>query len=260
MIVDKQLNYGRHQIARFLREAAPFENVVDLGAGAGADLALARQVCPAAELFAIEAYPSNVQKLREHYKVFSLDLERDPLPFADESIDVMIANQVLEHVKEIFWIFHQASRVLRVGGRLIIGVPNLASYHNRLLLLLGKQPTVIQNHSAHVRGFSKHDLLRFLDLVVPGGFALRGFGGSNFYPLPPLLARPMARLLPSGAWGIFFLLEKRSRYAGEFLEFPLKQQLETNFYVGEAQTRQRGSECANYSPMSSFQMSGWALM
>jgi SAM-dependent methyltransferase len=237
-MIDRQLNYGRQHIARFLRQIAPFENLADLGAGAGADLALARQVCPAAELFAIEAYPPNVDQLGAHYKVFSLDLEREPLPFVDESIDVVIANQVLEHVKEIFWIFHQVSRVLRVGGHLIIGVPNLASYHNRLLLLLGRQPTVIQNHSAHVRGFSKHDLLRFLEVVVPGGFALRGFGGSNFYPLPRLLALPMARLLPNGAWGIFFLLEKRRPYAGEFLEFPLKQQLETNFHVGEAQTRQ----------------------
>ena len=236
-MIDRQLNYGRHHIARFLREAAPFENVVDLGAGGGADLALAREACPAAKRIALEAYPPNVEKLKADHEVFSLDLERESLPFSNESIDVVIANQVLEHVKEVFWIFHQVSRVLRVGGRLIIGVPNLASYHNRLLLLLGKQPTVIQNHSAHVRGFSKHDLLRFLDVVFPGGFALRGFGGANFYPLPPFLARPMARLLPNGAWGIFFLIEKRRKYAGEFLEYPLKQQLETNFYLGEERTR-----------------------
>ena len=239
-MIDRQLNYGRQHIARFLRQIAPFENLADLGAGAGADLALARQVCPDAHLFAIEAYPPNVDQLEAHYKVFSLNLEREPLPFADESMDVLIANQVLEHVKEIFWIFHQVSRVLRVGGHLIVGVPNLASYHNRLLLLLGKQPTVIQNHSAHVRGFSKHDLLHFVDVVFPAGFSLRGFGGANFYPLPPLLARPMARLLPNGAWGIFVLLEKKRRYEGEFLEYPLKRKLETNFYLGEAQPRPEG--------------------
>jgi SAM-dependent methyltransferase len=232
-MIDRQLNYGRDHIARFLRQITPFAQIVDLGAGGGADLALAKEACPAAERFAIEAYPPNVEKLEAHHKVFSLDLERDPLPFADESIDVVLANQVLEHVKEIFWIFHEASRVLRLGGHLIVGVPNLASYHNRLLLLFGRQPTIIQNGSAHVRGYTRHDVLRFLDTVFPGGFALRGFGGSNFYPLPPLLARPMARLLPNGAWGIFFLFEKRRRYAGEFVEYPVKEGLETNFYLGE---------------------------
>lgn len=233
-MIDRQLNYGRHHVARYLRQIAPFENVVDLGAGAGADLALAREICPTAERFAIEAHPPNVEKLEaDHNRVFALNLEREALPFADESIDVVIANQVLEHVKEIFWIFHEASRVSRVGGHLIIGIPNLASYHNRLLLLFGKQPTAIQNRSAHVRGYTKHDLLRFLEAAFPGGFALRGFGGSNFYPLPPLLARPMARLLPDGSWGIFFLFEKRRRYAGEFVEYPVKERLETNFYVGD---------------------------
>lgn len=236
-MIDRQLNYGRHHVARFVRQIAPFENVVDLGAGAGADLALAKEACPEAERFAVEAYPPNVEKLRADNEVFSLDLERDALPFADESIDVVMANQVIEHVKEIFWIFHQVSRVLRVGGHLIIGVPNLASYHNRLLLLFGKQPTAIQNHSAHVRGYTKHDMLRMLEAVFPEGYGLQGFGGANFYPLPPFLARPMARALPNGAWAIFFLLEKRRRYAREFLEYPTAQKLETIFYVGEGQAR-----------------------
>ena len=164
-MIDRRLNYGRSHIARFLRQVAPFENVVDLGAGGGEDLALAEEVCPTAERFAVEAYAPNVEKLKVHNKVFVLDLEKDPLPFADESIDVVLCNQVLEHVKEIFWILHQVNRVLRVGGHLVIGVPNLASWHNRLLLLCGRQPTVIQNHSAHVRGYTKHDILRMFEMV-----------------------------------------------------------------------------------------------
>ena len=236
-MIDRRLNYGRNHIARFLRQVAPFESVVDLGAGDGEDLALAEEVCPAAERFAVEAYAPNVEKLKVHNKVFALDLEKDPLPFADETIGVVLCNQVLEHVKEIFWIFHQVSRALRVGGHLVIGVPNLASYHNRFLLLCGRQPTVIQNHSAHVRGYTKHDVLRMFEMVFPGGYELRGFGGANFYPLPPFLARPMARLLPNGAWGIFLLLEKKRHYAEEFLAYPVVKGLETNFYVADARER-----------------------
>lgn len=63
-----------------------------------------------------------------------LNIERDPLPFADESVDIFMANQVLEHCKEIFWIFSEVSRCLKPGGCFIIGVPNLAALHNRLLL------------------------------------------------------------------------------------------------------------------------------
>ena len=58
------------------------------------------------------------------------------------------------------------------------------------------------------------------------------FGGSNFYPLPPLLARPLARALPTLAWGIFFRLVKERDYGREFLDYPIAEKLETNFYVG----------------------------
>ena len=189
----------------------------------------------------METYPPNVEKLKLENVVLPLNLEVDALPFADCSIDVVltIAHQVLlEHVKEIFWILHQSARVLRVGGHMIVGVPNLASYHNRLLLLLGMQPTVIQNHSAHLRGYTRHDLLRLFEMIFPGGFELKAFGGSNFYPFPGWLAKPLARIFPNGAWSIFLLLEKKLEYNEEFLMHPIRQQLETNFYVADARTRQ----------------------
>ena len=224
-------------MASFLRKLAPFRSIVDLGAGGGSDLAIAAEVCPEAKRYAVETYPPNVEKLKANNEVLALNLEHDPLPFGDEAIDVVMSNQVMEHVKEIFWILHESTRVLRVGGHMIVGVPNLASLHNRLLLLLGKQPSVIQNHSAHVRGYTKHDLMRMLEMIFPGGYALVDFRGSNFYPLPPGLAKPMAKMLPNGAWSIFLLLEKKRAYRDEFLRHPVEQQLETNFYVAGMRER-----------------------
>lgn len=234
-VIDRSLNYGRHLISRFLSAAnhKPMKVVLDIGAGWGSDLLLARTHNPAAELHAIEVYPEYQEGLKQKgISVHPLNIERDKFPFSDESIDVVIANQILEHVKEIFWIFHEATRVLRIGGSLIIGVPNLASLHNRLLLALGKQPTCIQNHSAHVRGYTKSDLLKFLNLCFPNGYDLVKFGGSNFYPFPPLIAKPLASLFPNMAWGIFLMFRKEQTYKNEFIIHPIAHQLETNFYLG----------------------------
>jgi hypothetical protein len=121
---------------------------------------------------------------------------------------------------------------LIVGGKLIIGVPNLASLHNRLLLAFGFQPTSIKTSSAHIRGFTKKDVLDFLQNCFPA-YQLKAFAGSNFYPFPPIMAIPLARLFPTMAWGIFFLFEKKQRYTREFLDFPAAQGLETNFYTGK---------------------------
>jgi SAM-dependent methyltransferase len=232
-MIDRSLNYGRPIVRRFLAAARPYREVLDIGAGKGVDLLAARELEPDSRLHAVEVYPENVLLLEQRgVHVVGLDLERDPLPYADRAIDVVIANQILEHTKEVFWICHEVARVLAVGGQLILGVPNLASAHNRLLLLLGRQPSVIKTASAHVRGFTRADLLQFLDEVWPGGFALRDHAGANFYPLPPLLARSLARALPSLAWGLFLRLQKQREYRDEFLSFPARARLETNFYTG----------------------------
>lgn len=235
-IIDRSLNYGRHLIDRFLASIPISESkvILDLGAGGGDDLLLARKHNPSAELHAVEVYKEYQENLRKKgIIVHPLNIERNSFPFDRELVDVVIANQILEHTKEIFWILHEVSRVLRVGGRLIIGVPNLASFHNRILLAIGKQPTSIQNFSAHVRGYTKHDMLRLFSLAFPDGYALKDFGGSNFYPFPSAIAKPLASVLPTMAWGIFFKFQKMRRYNREFLDYPIMNRLETNFYVGE---------------------------
>ena len=141
-------------------------------------------------------------------------------------------NQVLEHIKEIFWVFHETTRILSIGGKVIIGVPNLASLHNRLLLLFGKQPSPVKNYSAHVRGFTKDDILSFLNTCLPDCYRMISFGGSNFYPFPPLLARPLANYFPNMAWGIFLMLEKQKQYNNEVLSYLHREKLETPFYTG----------------------------
>ena len=90
----------------------------------------------------------------------------------------MIANHVIEHLKELFWLFGNLSRVLKVGGIAIIGCPNLASWHNRAALLLGQQPPSAKMLGPHVRGIT---LLGFKSFIEYGGyFEVVRRKGSNF--------------------------------------------------------------------------------
>ncbi len=228
------LNYGRKNIADFCRRAVPYETVLDIGAGYGDDLQLAQKYSPGTRMYAVEVNPIHARRLESSgIAVFPMNIERQRIPLEDRSVDLVIMNQVLEHIKDIYWVFHEVSRVLAVGGKLIVGVPNLASFHNRILLVLGLQPTCIKTNSAHVRGFTRGDILQFLNEVFPRGYQLRRFKGANFYPFPPWLAEPAAALFPSLSWGLFMLFEKRLPYHQEFLTAPVIQELETNFYLGE---------------------------
>ena len=129
---DRSLNYGERIISNWLEGSEAIE-VLDIGAGNGRDLKIAKSHLKNPNLNAIENYPESVLSLqKENINVASIDLEKDSFPFNNESLDLIIANQILEHCKEIFWIHHEIFRTLKVGGTLIIGVPNLAAYYNRL--------------------------------------------------------------------------------------------------------------------------------
>lgn len=230
--VDKSLNYGRAHIDFFSKSISTPEIVLDIGAGQGSDLKIVKKNHPTSKLFALENYPEYIKILNENnIETFPGNFETDNLPFNNESVDLIITNQTLEHTKEIFWVLHELSRTLKVGGHLIIGIPNLASFHNRLLLLLGHQPTCINNSSAHIRGFSKNDLIKFLN-IFQNGYQLQYYKGSNFYPFSPSIASPLAKAFPGMAWSNFFLFKKTLKYNKEFLEFPKTNQLETNFFLG----------------------------
>ena len=232
-LVDPELNYGREAMQRFLRSIGSAQTVLDLGAGSGGDLATARRVLGPAKLIGVDVRPVPPRGLVDVAdEIHQLDVERDALPVADGSVDVVIANQVLEHTKELFWILHEVTRSLRRGGHLLIGVPNIAALHNRVLLAMGGHPTQMKAASAHIRGFTRPDLLRFFEDCFPGGYSIAGTAGSQFYPFPRALARPLARVAPSLAAFLFISLRKQSRYERQFLDYPVERQLETNFFLG----------------------------
>ncbi|HFK5512473.1 SAM-dependent methyltransferase [Elizabethkingia anophelis] len=233
--VDKRLNYGRNHIKNFTTNIADNSIIVDIGAGFGDDLLTIKSNNPNVQLEAVEAYrPFHEGLKNKGIRVHHVNIERGILPFEDQSVDVILCNQILEHCKEIWWILHEISRVLKVGGLLIVGVPNLASLHNRFLLLFGHQPTAIQNNSAHVRGYTKNDFIKFLNSGFENGYSLKDFGGGNFYPFPPGIAKVLARFFPKMAVGIFFKFYKEKTYKNSFLSYPMNRRLQTNFYVGKS--------------------------
>ena len=56
--------------------------------------------------------------------------ERDVLPYKDEMFDLVICNQVLEHLKNYRKVIDDIIRVTRKGGYMIFGIPNLAHLIN----------------------------------------------------------------------------------------------------------------------------------
>ncbi|MEN9354265.1 MAG: hypothetical protein RL318_1590 [Fibrobacterota bacterium] len=208
--------------------------VLDLGCGQGDDLEGIGRILSAAkvELTGVEGWePYRQICATKGIATVALDIERDALPFEDGHFDVVMANQVLEHAKDLFWILGEVSRVLKPGGVFLVGVPNMATWHDRLLLLMGQQPSSNKVLGPHIRGFTLPGFKRFA--ATDGHFTVDATDGSGFYPFPEGLAKLLARLFPSLATGIFFRL-RRTDAPGTFLDVLKSRRFETNYYSGPA--------------------------
>ena len=82
------------------------------------------------------------------------DLDQ-PLPFEDDSFDVVVVAEVLEHIRFPEQLLSEAKRVLVPGGTLIGSVPNCYRLKSRLRFLLGRPP---ENDPTMLRMFRPTDL------------------------------------------------------------------------------------------------------
>ena len=200
------------------RSSGPVYRMLDIGLGTGRDLKAIARSCPeyVLELYGVESRQTWVEQRRaDGIATSRLNIEQEALPFSDEFFDIVLSNQVIEHTKELFWIFSEIARVLKKEGLAVIGCPNLGSWHNRVALLFGRQPPCMRLLGSHVRGITKPG---FRELIEDEGyFGLIGYHGANFYPFGGRVNRTLARLFPTLAATHYFIL-RRTPKIGSFLE------------------------------------------
>jgi SAM-dependent methyltransferase len=86
------------------------------------------------------------------------DLDQ-PLQFEDGSFDVVVAGELLEHLRDPHRLVGEIRRVLRPGGTFVASVPNAYRLKGRLLFLLGRPP---ENDPTHLQMFRPDDVRALL--------------------------------------------------------------------------------------------------
>lgn len=95
--------------------------------------------------------PSNLHDGQKSVADIQGDVSR-PLPIQDLSVDTVIARHILEHMVDSVDVLKNWSKVLKIGGRMIIAVPD-QSIRNTIPL-----------NPEHVHGFTPQSLKNIMDL------------------------------------------------------------------------------------------------
>jgi SAM-dependent methyltransferase len=74
--------------------------------------------------------------------MLTCDLQTDRWPCDDAMFDLVVSNQVLEHMADTDHFFEELGRIVKPGGYAVVSTPNLSSWISILLLLATIQPPI----------------------------------------------------------------------------------------------------------------------
>lgn len=116
----------------------------------------------------------------EHRPSFVCDLF-DGIALADNTVDIVVAGEIIEHISRSRHFLAEVLRVLKNGGHLLLSTPNVTSLKYRFSFLLGRIPAHAakgdytyesgnaSNSWGHVRDYNYNEL-RYV--LLDNGFAV----------------------------------------------------------------------------------------
>jgi len=170
------------------------ETVLDLGSGAGVDCFLAAdKVGENGRVIGVDMTPEMIERARENARKgnygnveFRLG-EIGNLPVADNSVDIVISNCVINLTPDKRRVFTEAFRVLKPGGRLMISD----------IVLLRELPDFIKNSIEAYIGCLSGAIMRneYIEAIKAAGFQEVRIIDETSFPIECIANEPTAKAL-----------------------------------------------------------------
>ncbi|MCW4020880.1 MAG: class I SAM-dependent methyltransferase [Candidatus Bathyarchaeota archaeon] len=172
--------------------------ILDLGCGTGEFMNMVASLDEKVKVWGVDVSSLAVSKVREKgFESFVVDVNWQKLPFPKRFFDIIYLGDVIEHLLDPDFMIKEVKRTLRAGGFLVLTTPNLASWHNRLLLLFGVQPVFSEVSTKKVFGRPGNKVVGHLrlytlrslkDFLSHYGFDTMKIEGAQFHTFSSFLA------------------------------------------------------------------------
>ncbi len=221
---------GQERRLELIRRYVALEGrwILDVGCGIGTYVKRFRDFSP--HVYGIDV---SAKRLAESTMPNLVAAAGEALPFRDEAFDVLVFNEVIEHVADDRQTIEDALRVLRPGGHIVIYAPNrLYPFETHGVYVRGRYkfgniplvnylPNRYRNKLVpHARAYLAKDIRRRIDglsvRVVVHTYVYPGF--DNVIARSPKVGKALRAVLyraehtPARAFGLshFLVLEKRA--------------------------------------------------
>jgi SAM-dependent methyltransferase len=132
------------------------------------------------------------------------DIERDSFPHDDETFDVVLCLEVLEHLAvDPMAMMAEVNRVLKPGGVFVLSTPNALRHANLVNMILGEQPMGYVGYNGfdtnrHNRIYTPGEVQQLLQAAGISPIEVTTFGTKN----RGLKRRIVRRAVAAAAWPI----------------------------------------------------------
>ncbi len=165
---------------------AHIDRLIDVGCGTGETAAHLKQTKTASWVCGIESSPAVAAIARERLdEVLETDIEKLELPYARESIDVILVLDVLEHLVQPWDVVKKLQAYLKPGAYMIASIPNVRNYSVTIPLLFKgdwqyRESDILD--ATHLRFFTKKTAI---ELMTMSGLELVDVGHTGLRPWSP---------------------------------------------------------------------------
>lgn len=212
IFADDSLDARLKRIIEFLQQALPAvkldsaSRVLDIGCANGMVL---RSLPSHIHRTGVDISESLLQRVRQAgIETIQCDFDNNPLPLPNGQFDLVLANDVIEHVLHTDHLMNEMNRVLKADGYLVVSIPNVNQPISFVMQwVLDLTPMFAARYRcSHYRDFT--DRL-FKNILSLHGFKIFRKEGSFVYPFEgSRFSQAIAKKIPRWGAQILYLAQK----------------------------------------------------